>query len=421
MTTLERLRGGLADIAGMGSGNEPHAGGNVSRCPVVLNPWNFTGPRFVGFDPLDFASPVSQSECGDEETEATFAADVPGCGYAALVPAAAPSAPRAEGRTLRNEFLEVVIGERTGGIQSIRAHRDRATRVSQRLVYVGRKPAGRTAATGEPTISMVADRVEVTRADAVVGEIAARGRLVAAGEEPLARFRQTVRLVSSLPAVIVCVEFDECAAPEGGVWESYIASRLAWRDEPLGLRRGVDWVGRATNSARIESPDWIEISDEAGQISCFALGLPFHCRSGPNWLDTLLVSSGETCRSFQLAIGLDCRYPTQTALSLLTAGKASSTNLQSASPAPRGWFLHASAGNVVVTHVEALAGAVGIRARLLETEGRGCGVSLAAFRPFRAAWRADLCGQRLDALPVVDGAVQMDLGPHRWWQLEAEW
>ena len=41
----------------------------------------------------------------------------------------------AEGLTLRNERLELTVSKKTGGIQSIRTHRDRSTRVSQRLVF----------------------------------------------------------------------------------------------------------------------------------------------------------------------------------------------------------------------------------------------------------------------------------------------
>jgi hypothetical protein len=89
---------------------------------------------------------------------------------------------------------------------------------------------------------------------------------------------------------------------------------------------------------------------------------------------------------------------------------------------PRGWFLHVGAKNVIVTHLEPLGSdRPGIRMRLLETEGRQVRSKLSAFRPFRAAQATDFLGETTELLSVVDGRVQLEIGPHRWLQVEAEW
>jgi hypothetical protein len=157
-------------------------------------------------------------------------------------------------------------------------------------------------------------------------------------------------------------------------------------------------------------------------MTCFSFGLPFHRLASDTWLDTLLATAGESPNLCQFAIGLDCLYPTQRALSLLTAGRPATVNFPSQPPSPRGWFLHASAKNVVVTHMQPLPPpAAGVRLRLLETGGRGVGTSLSAFHPFRTAWRTDFRGERVESLPVVEGGVEFEIGPSRWLQIEAEW
>ena len=184
--------------------------------------------------------------------------------------------------------------------------------------------------------------------------------------------------------------FEPEHAPEGEIWGTYFASRLAWSDEAVSFRRGVQWQARETGRERIESPEWVEISNGVGNIVCFGLGLPFHRRPSTTWLDTLLCVAGESRRRFQFAVGLDCTYPTQTALALLTAGHSQNAALPYPLPQSHGWFLHVGAKNLLVTHLELLAGErAGIRCRILETEGREVETTLAAFRPFHAARTTD--------------------------------
>ena len=106
----------------------------------------------------------------------------------------------------------------------------------------------------------------------------------------------------------------------------------------------------------------------------------------------------------------------------LTSGHASTTTWPNRPAAPRGWFLHVGAKNVIVTHVEPIADdRPGVRLRLLETEGLDTRTKLSAYRPFLAARSTDFRGQPTGVLSVVDGQVQFDIGPHRWMQIEAEW
>ena len=421
-----RLSEGLRAIAAK-SIVPPDAGDAMdgrTSCPVVLNSWNFSCTRYVNADPLEFSTGIDSSLARQ-----SFALpDVPGCGFALCeAPETRATVPLAEGRVLRNEQLELTVSATTGGIQSLRTHGDRSTRVSQRLVFhdeaLINKQRNVEDGDGLPLDSrMIAEEVKVTRNDALVGEITSRGRLVDAADMLLARFTQTVRLARGLAAAIVDVQLQPERPLAGSAWTSYFASRLAWLDEAATLRRGAQWLGRAVKRERIESPEWVEIATDVGNIVCFPLGLPFHRQAAPTWLDTLLVTAGEEERRFQFAIGLDCNYPTQSALALVTAGTPTVAELPCRPAQPRGWFLHVGARNVVVTHLEAMEGERGgIRCRVLETEGRAVETILTGFRPFQSARTTNFRGETNEVLSVVDGRVRFDIGAHRWVQLEAAW
>jgi alpha-mannosidase len=408
----QKLATGLSAVASAAfAGSIPHDAPSAA----VLNPWNFAVPRFLSPDLLD------PTDCtgANQNSVPSFVSDVPGCGYAQ------PQAPPtdrillADGHKLQNEFLELTVSVATGGIQSLRTHRDRNTRVSQRLIYYKHR-RGRDL----PTLDtkMIAEHIEITRNDGVLGEITSRGQLLDAADELLARFTQTVRLARGMHAVIVDIQLEPLQPPEGELWNAYFASRLAWSDEAVSFRRGVQWQAHETGRERIESPEFVEISNGVGKIVCFALGLPFHRRPSTTWLDTLLCVAGESRRQFQFALGLDCTYPVQAVLALLTADSACKTTLPYKLPHSHGWFLHVGARNLLVTHLELLPGErTGICCRILETEGRQVETTLAAYRPFHAARTTDFRANDNEVLSIVDGQVQFTVGPHRWIQIEAEW
>jgi hypothetical protein len=268
---------------------------------------------------------------------------------------------------------------------------------------------------------MIAEEVTITRNDPLVGEITSRGRLMDASDSLLANFTQNVRIARSLSAAMVDVELDPQRELSADIWRNYFASRLAWSDDAIAVRRGRHWVTDETSRERIESPEWVEVNEGLGTVTVFAFGLPLHRRASSTWLDTLLFAAGETERRFQFAIAIDEAYPARTAIALLTAGQAPIVTLAEPPNSSRGWFLHIGAKNLLMTHLEPLAETKGIRVRLLETEGRDVDTTLTAFRAFRAARITDFRGNSSEVLSVTDGRVDFDVAAHRWIQLEAEW
>ncbi|HEX5470288.1 MAG TPA: hypothetical protein VFW73_00285, partial [Lacipirellulaceae bacterium] len=284
----------------------------ITNNSAVINCWNLAHTQIVGIQPLEFGESSSHSG----ESNALYLPDVPGCGYATVASASAvPPVMLVKGDTLRNEWMELTVSKKTGGIQSLRRHRDRNTRVSQRLVFhheTGDSPA---------ETQMAVDKIQVTRNEPLIGEIVSRGRLLGAGRELLARFTQRVRAVRGMPTMIVDIELDPEHLPAGDIWKSYIGSRLAWAENTLAVRRGVQWVGRETSRECIETTEWVELDDGIGRITCFALGLPFHRMVTPTRMDALLLVAGEEKRRFQFALGLDMNFPTHVALGLLGANR----------------------------------------------------------------------------------------------------
>ncbi len=421
--THDCLRDGLTAIihaVSADSANQVKSSGDA----VVINPWSFESQRLIDTDPLE----LSVQDVASKTSQSQFVTAIPGCGFATLETVLPLPKPLASGRMLRNEALEVVISETTGGIQSLRAHRDRRTRTSQRIVFFdAQKSPNRVASpSGEaepPRVDtqMIAERVAITRNDPVLGEITSSGRLLDAAGILLARFTQVVRLPRGMAAAFVSILLKPEHPPTGGIWSQYFASRLAWADETASLRCGAQWFYRDANGERIFSPEWVEISDGMNPITCFSFGLPLHRRASPTWLDTLLIGTADN-QLFQFAVGLDCRFPTQMALALLTAGRPSTTKLQSQPNSNRGWFLHIGAKNVIVTHLEPLEGdRNGIRLRLLETAGHDVRTNVAAFRPFRSARQTNFRGQADGVLSIVEGEVRLEICSHRWLQIEAEW
>jgi hypothetical protein len=64
---------------------------------------------------------------------------------------------------------------------------------------------------------------------------------------------------------------------------------------------------------------------------------------------------------------------------------------------------------------------VGFRVRLLETAGRKASTRVRSFQPVASALAVDFRGEQLRALHVEDDAVQADLGPFEWLEIEAKW
>jgi alpha-mannosidase len=415
---------------------------------LVVNPLSFARRVAVSLDNLP-TPPIESTASGDRQAlvpPATLFArelsghreaivDLPPMGYvwvsgernAAWQPP--DGKPLAEEHTLRNEFCEVEISAKTGGVQSIMTPNHRGNRLSQQLAF--RQPGPRPepgAAWQHPDetasySSMVADEVKVERSGPATGQIASRGRLLDANGATLANFSQRTTISRSVPVLWLDVEIEPLVELAADPWQHYIAARFAWPDEFAELARGVGLVAEPTEAGRIEAPEYLDI--RSGQVRTAILpgGLPYHRRIG-NRLDTLLIVDGETKRQFRLGIGLDLTHPHAAALE----GLAPPVVLfETAVPLknPTAWLFHIDVRNVVATHWEAVSGehgrVRGVRVRLLEAAGRPGTCGFHSHRPLAAARRLDFLGSSLGELQVDGEKVIIDMAPGEWVLLEVEW
>jgi alpha-mannosidase len=221
----------------------------------------------------------------------------------------------------------------------------------------------------------------------------------------------------------VAIELDPVEEPRADPWNSYYCCRFAWPDEMVEVFRTVNETRQPASERRIESPHYIELSDEKNSTTILTGGLAFHQRHEERMLDTLLITRGERQRTFHVGIGVDLAHPMHEAVGLLTPPIVLH-DMPRPSSGDSGWLLHLSSRNVIATTLQPLAEGdrtTGFRARLLETAGRPAALALAAFRPFTSAAGVDFLGHALADLPIEDGKIKLELSAHEWIEVVARW
>ncbi len=219
------------------------------------------------------------------------------------------------------------------------------------------------------------------------------------------------------------------------------------------LLRSANMAVVPTELTQFESPHLLDICRGKQHTTLLCGGLPYHRRFGLRKLDTLLVTQGETARSFRLGIGIDVPSPMAAAVGFLAPPLTLPD--QPPPPTPSGWLFHLDCRNVLATHWEpieanaddksntnhswgltapgegvvagenaaagavAAAGKAGFRVRLLETDGRGVRLGLRCFRGVAAARKINP-GDVPPAELVVEGdRINIPIGPHQWIEVEA--
>jgi len=329
---------------------------------------------------------------------------------------------------LRNEYFEVVLNGKTGGIQGVRDYNQRGARLSQQLAYRVPGPRPRVGeAWQDPDAlaiysQMVAEDIQLTSAGPVLGEMVSRGRLVDADGKRLAGYRQTVQVWRSSRVFFIEIELDIDEEPRAVPWDSYYASRFAWADESADMFRSVGLTRQSTDVKQIEAPYFVELRTEKHSTALLTGGLPYHRRTGMGVLDTLLVTRGESARRFRLGVGIDLPHPLPRALELLSPIVPIPQTAAPPAGPDTSWLFHLDRRNVLTTHFEPLeeeGRVVGFRARLIETEGHDVRCRLRSFRAAKSARQVDFLGQTLVQLPVEDDAILIDFTAYEWVEIEA--
>ncbi|MCA9176206.1 MAG: hypothetical protein KDB14_17085 [Planctomycetales bacterium] len=361
----------------------------------------------------------------DHAGEPAAVVDLPPMGYVHLRPGPQYSPKRSdpvlvEGLMLRNEFLEITVNPQSGGIGAVRSYETRGNRMSQQLAMRVSGSSGERAKYS----TMVADNIETLVATRLEGAIRATGRLLDEKGETAATFQQTLRVVRGSRILGVEIELDPLAELRADPWNSYFASRVAWRDESAELACDVNQARHSMEDRkRIDASHYIEMRTGAHATTIFPRGLPYHRRVGLSSLDTLLIVRNEPARAFQLGIGVDVAYPLAEALAL-AAPPRSSDGLAAPGTATSAWLFHLQAKNVTATRWQPLVAdgrVIGFEARLLETAGRAAQVRLQSLRPIARARVVNLDGEMISEARVEQGAAHLELSGREWLIVRAEW
>lgn len=425
----------------------PRVASGGSPGVLVFNPLSFKRRLAVTMPP-GMAAPEAGDHvlaAGSDGSTGRAVVEVPPLGFAWIgareSQSASTPAPK-RGRTkppaamadasglLQNGYIEAHVNPVTGALQSFRSVHHRKNVLSQQLAF---RTPGPPRSPGEPWRDpdeaavysvMAADRVAVTSAGPVLGEIVAAGRLLDREGKRLAGYRQTFRLWRSRPTLEVDIELNIDREPRADPWNSYYACRFAWADDTANLFRDVGGLRQQTELSRIEAPHYVDLDLVQGAVTILTLGLPYHRLSGPRMLDTLLVTRGETCRRFRMALGLGLKQPLAAALDLLAPTAMLPDPTTAPAAGATSWFFHVDARNVIATHWSPLVEGnrcVGFRTRLLETQGRATKARVTALHPIATAREVDFRGEVVYELPTDNGSAVADLAAGQWLDLEARW
>lgn len=376
---------------------------------MLLNPCSFVRRMSLELEgmPGAFAveGPVKVSQFQDGK--AFSVVEVPAFGFAWIPRPTAgtegmrPRLKMADRNIVRNEFLEAEIDMQTGGLRAIRDLRTRINRLGQQLVF-------------NPGSLMKAKEVRVTANGAALGEITSEGALLNEHNEVIATFRQRFRAWLGRPLLDIRIEIYPEKPPEGYPWHAYYGARFAWRDERATLFRGQNGASFITNHTRPVTPDFLEVRLGNERTTIFPGGLPFHQRHGARMVDVILIPEAEQARSFEISIGLDREYPSQTALGLATPTTMIPVEKGPPYVGPSGWLFHLDAPNLVVTSFRPVAPPAGcstaLVATMLESTSYSCSAEWRCARNPSRACQLDAADQPTMDYPVNGDAVSLEVG-----------
>jgi hypothetical protein len=331
-----------------------------SDAAIVLNP--YPSPQRVN---VQIAGPVIAEQhiygVSRENGHAVVTLDVPACGFSSIRTATDSdnqksiastsnwlstlfrTSPKriADANSLRNEFMEVMIDSKTGGIQGVYSGPVRGNRLSMRLVLGDRETTSRC------------DKIRVLESMPSIGSIETTGTILDSNQLALATFKLVFTLERGSRVLSLSGQFDP--SPElifdANPWNSYVAARVAVATD-TGLTRAIlrDKLHR-TSGRRLVAPLGIETDEADRQTLIASAGLAYHRRVDDRFIDTLLIVSGESANQFELHYGFDVNQPIELAKSLIAPaviqpiGNVTPTpndKKMSSSRLSRGWLLHSS-------------------------------------------------------------------------------
>ncbi len=391
---------------------------------LVLNPYSFVRRVGVDISGLSKFPKIEQPVyAADESGQSKMAVvDVPPMGFA-WVNGSDSSAkvnskdPDLVGElVLRNEFMEVLLVKKSGGIYAIHDYKSRNNRLSQKVAFRYLNDNRKWQYS-----DMIADSIETVASSKAIGIVKVTGKLVDGKEKTNATFEVTYTLLRGSRTLAVDLELNQETQPVPNVWESYYCTRSAWHDEGADLVRTQHMVRTSTREKRFEAPLYVEIEAPKTRTCLLGGGNVYHHRRGLRMMDSILASHGETKTHFRYGVGIDLRHPLHSAIDLMAPTTVVQGNLSAPKP-QHSWLFHLDTRNVIVTFWEPIfegESLKGFRARLLETMGRNVESKLSAFRPIQSVRQVEFSGAEAGDLIAKDGKAELNISAMQFMQIEA--
>jgi alpha-mannosidase len=353
-----------------------------------------------------------------------------------------------EDLVLEHESLRIQVHRQTGGLLSVRRPADRGNRLSQRLAVRTTRPSPPAGQPWEDVSEraiysdMHADSIKRIPAAQGRGEaIESRGRLIGDQHREVGSFMQRIELVAGLPLAVIDLEVRGVELPRGPLFEQHLACRFAWNEnEDIDVHRSLHTQSIATERGRFTAPWFIELSspdDRDGRVAILTGGLPWHVRSSPHMLDSILPfqapiespnqtpspSAGSVAHRLAVGVGLD--RPWDLAAALLAESPTTSFRPVLDEPTV--------AANVRLTvgPVRQEGGrVVAARIGLLESAGLAGDVRLECAADVARAVPCDAAGRRLsdpashasaaDGVTIDGRSIILNLKRYEWRHLDLE-
>jgi len=261
--------------------------------------------------------------------------------------------PLAEHLLLRNKHFEVRLNDRTGGIQAVTFHGQRGNRVSQqpgfrfeREIPLPADPSDEPRKTHWATPRLLQTSVlesgPVFAAVETITEFSSP-----ADNSTIGRTRQITRVDRLRPVIEIEIELTDLAQPvRGNPWLTGWCCRFAWDNEAAVVSRGVLGQIAGFRLERIESPDFVEITDGPHRLTILSDGRPWHRRAGSRMLDSLLQVEGEHITRFRFRLDFDQPSPLRSAEDLASQLIALEVPRKVPAKSSSAWILGLSARNV---------------------------------------------------------------------------
>ena len=344
------------------------------------------------------------------------------CGSAKPVtPNGKKGKPLAEPLLLRNQFFEVKLSDKTGGIVGVTFHGTRANRVSQQVAFRYEQSKTITVEDQEITLAYASSRLVSSR---IIASGPLRGSIETTCEIPdvatgiaIARYRQTTSVERNSKQLNLRIEFDDLPEPPvGNPWMTYYSVRLAWDNEAASIVRSCLGQAAGFRMERFEAPDYVEVSDHDSRLLILPHGRPYHRRSGHRMLDSLLIVEGEDARAFDLTLEFDQAFPMRSATEILCPVLQKTTTGKTPASATSGWILGLSAKNVVAARTRVVGESTGgdstagtaITMLLQETEGRSAACLIKTARAPKTARVRLATGETVRGLQVTAEGVRIE-------------